>query len=76
MPGGARGRPAHAFPGAAGCLTAGRARNAPADLTLPQQLRQLGDVGGDAAGFVAGHEIGRLGTPRVESGLHKVWKQI
>ena len=36
---------AHAFPGAAGCLTAGRARNALAELTLPQQLRQLGDVG-------------------------------
>ena len=44
---------AHAFPGAAGCLTAGRARNALADLTLPQQLRQLGDVGGDAACLVA-----------------------
>jgi hypothetical protein len=34
--------------GAAGCLTAGRARNALADLTLPQRLRQLGDVDGDA----------------------------
>jgi hypothetical protein len=43
----------HAFPGAGDCLTAGRARNALADLTLPQQLRQLGDVGRDAAGVVA-----------------------
>ena len=30
-----------------------RARNAPAELNLAQQLRQLGDVGCDASGFVA-----------------------
>jgi hypothetical protein len=28
-------------------------------LILPQRLRQLGDVGGDAPGFVAGEQIGR-----------------
>ena len=28
-----------------------------------QQLRQLGDVGGDAPGFVLGHEIGRRSAP-------------
>jgi hypothetical protein len=27
---------------------------------LAQQLRQLGDVGGDAPGFVAGEEVGLL----------------
>jgi hypothetical protein len=26
----------------------------------PQQLRQLGDVGGDAPGLVAGEQLGRL----------------
>ena len=52
MPRGPGGRPDTCLPGC-GLLTAGRARNALADLTLPQQLRQLGDVGRDAAGVVA-----------------------
>ena len=29
-----------------------------------QQLRQLGDVGGDAPGLVAGEELGRRPSPR------------
>jgi hypothetical protein len=32
---------------------------------LPQQLRQLGDVGGDAPGFVAGEELGRCAPARL-----------
>jgi hypothetical protein len=34
----------------------GNARLVP---SLPQQLRQLGDVGGDAPGLVAGEQLGR-----------------
>jgi hypothetical protein len=30
-----------------------------------QQLRQLGDVGGDAPGLVAGEEVRRRATPRL-----------
>jgi hypothetical protein len=29
----------------------------------PQQVRQLGDVGGDAQGFVAGEQVARRGAP-------------
>ena len=30
-----------------------------------QQLRQLGDVGGDAPGLVAGEQVGRSSTSRI-----------
>jgi hypothetical protein len=34
-------------------------RAGPEKAAVAQQLRQLGDVGGDAAGFVAGEEVCR-----------------
>ena len=35
------------------------------DPRLPQQLRQLGDVGGDAPGVVAGEEVRRRAASRL-----------
>ena len=35
------------------------------DPRLPQQLRQLGDVGGDAPGLVAGEQLGRCAAARL-----------
>ena len=55
--------------GAAGCLTAGRARNALADLNLPQRLRQLGDVGGEAPRLVA---LKITGTPSAGIGFARL----
>jgi hypothetical protein len=35
------------------------------DPRLPQQLRQLGDVGGDAPGLVAGEQLRRCAAARL-----------
>ena len=37
---------------------------------LAQQLRQLGDVGGDAPGLVAGEQLGRRTPPRLILEVH------
>jgi hypothetical protein len=42
-----------------------RDRTSFASAPLLQQLRQLGDVGGDAPGFVAGEEVRRRATTRL-----------
>jgi hypothetical protein len=41
-------------------LSGGRLARAHGRLGLPQQLRQLGDIGGDPSRIVAGEQVGRL----------------
>jgi hypothetical protein len=41
----------------------------------PQQLRQLGDVGGDAPGFVADKELGRRSPSRLLLKIDDVYEE-